>query len=142
MARVSILKHLRRRSFLPALMLGYVLLFQAILGPVAASAHAFAMAQQEALGLAMLCVEEGSDGRRIAEPGSAEEQAPAGDCINCKLACGAGIAMPVLPQPDLLPLYRIVRTEAAAHALHAEAKLPRPALFDSDLPARAPPATI
>lgn len=142
MLRSSILQHLRRRSFLPALMLGYVLLFQAILGPAAASAHAFAMAQQDMLGLAMLCVEDGTEGRRIADPDSSEQQAPASDCLNCGIACAAGIAMPVLPQPDLLPLYLIARAEAASHARHAEITLPRQALFDSDLPARAPPATI
>lgn len=142
MLRSSLLKSLRRRSFLPVLLMGYVLLFQAILGTTAASAHDFAMAQQEALGLAMLCVEDGADGRRIADTGDQESQAPAGDCINCKIACAVGIAMPVLPTPDLAPLFLVSRQEAHQHALQADFALPRSALFQSDLPARAPPAAI
>lgn len=135
MGKPSIFKYLRRRSFLPAVMLGYVLLFQAILGPAAINAHALAMTQQEILGLAVICSGEGDTGR-------AEEQTPAGDCINCKIACAAGIAMPALPQPDLVALYIVARAEAVAHALHADTTQARPALFDSDLPARAPPVTI
>lgn len=142
MRRYSLLKSLRRRSFLPVLLMGYVLLFQAILGSTAASAHAFAMAQQEALGLAMLCVENGTEGREIADLRDEESQAPAGDCINCKIASAGGFTMPVLPQPDLVPLYLISRTELHLRALHVAEVLPRSAVFKSDLPARAPPATI
>ena len=142
MRRLSLFKHLRRRSFIPALILGYVLLFQAILGPAAASAHAFAMAQQDALGLAMICVEDGTLGRKIAEKGSPEQAPPAGDCINCGIANAHVGPLAMLPPPDLVPLYLIARAEAKADALHADATLPRAALFESDLPARAPPATI
>lgn len=142
MRRSSLLRSLRRRLFLPVLLMGYVLLFQAVLGVTAANAHAFAMAQQQALGLAMLCIEDGTEGRRIADAGDQESQAPAGDCINCKIACAAGIAMPALPTPDLAPLFLISRREAHQHALLADLILPRSALFKSDLPARAPPAAI
>jgi hypothetical protein len=142
MRRSSLLKSLRRRSFLPVLLMGYVLLFQAILGTTATSAHAFAMAQQEALGLAMLCVEDGTEGRRLAGADDQESEAPAGDCINCKIACAIGIAMPVLPTPDLAPLFIVSRQEAHRHALVPDLILPRSALFKSDLPARAPPAAI
>lgn len=142
MPRPTLFKRLRRRSFLPALILGYVLLFQAILGSAAANAHALAMAQQDALGIAMLCIEDGTNGRRLADLGDREGQPPAGDCINCKIACGAGIAMPVLTPPELAPLYLIALAETALRAIHADTTLSRAALFDSDLPTRAPPATI
>lgn len=142
MRRTSLFKTLRRRSLLPALGLGYVLLFQAILGPAAASAHAFAMAQQEALGLAMICVEDGIAGRSIAERGSPEQAPPPGDCINCGIAGIHHGPDSMLPAPELVPLYRIARAEALTEARHADIALPGAALFDSDLPARAPPAAI
>ncbi|TDQ80561.1 hypothetical protein A8950_3094 [Dongia mobilis] len=139
MFRATLFKAMRRRSFWPALILGYVLLFQAILGSAAASAHAFAMAQQDALGIAMLCIEDGVDGRLPADPAT---QAPAGDCINCKIACAAGIALPAVTPPELAALFLIARVEAHHHAINADAALPRAALFDSDLPSQAPPAGI
>jgi len=140
MRGATYLARLRRRPVVPALILSYVLLFQAILGQAAGTAHAFAMAQQDALGLAMLCVEDGTDGRRIAEPGSREQQAPANDCLNCGIACGAGLSGPALPQPDLVPLYLIAWQETHSCIPRGDEVLPRAALFASDLPARAPPA--
>jgi hypothetical protein len=139
MFRTALFKAMRRRSFWPALLLGYVLLFQAILGSAAASAHAFAMAQQDALGIAMLCSEDGINGRLPVDPAT---QAPAGDCINCKIAYAAGIALPAVTPPELAPLYHVARDESHNPAIHADAPLPRAALFDSDLAKRAPPAGI
>jgi hypothetical protein len=142
MRRSILFKELRRRSLLPALMMGYVLLFQAILGSAATNAHAFAMAQQEALGIAILCIEDGTDGRRLADLGDREGQPPAADCINCKAACAAGSAMPAMTAPELAPLYLIALAEARIRGIHADPVLPRAALFDSDLPSQAPPAAI
>ena len=100
------------------------------------------MAQQDALGLAMICIENGIEGRKIAEKGSPEQAPPAGDCINCGIANAHAGSPAILPPPDLVPLYLIAHAEATAAVFHADAALPRAALFESDLPARAPPATI
>lgn len=142
MRRVTFLKALRRRPLWPVLAFAYVLLAQSILGNAAASAHAFAMAQHEALGLGVLCLENGK--MAVADPArtAPQEQMPAGDCLACKIACAAAIGMPVLPQPDMVALFTIHPDVSLVPSSRTDDILARLVLFPSDLPSRAPPADL
>lgn len=138
----NFLSKLRRRPLWPVLALAYVLLFQSILGTAAASAHAFAMAQHDALGLGMLCLE---DGRIVvADPATSApgQQAPEGDCLACKIACAAAIGMPMLPLPEAAAEFVIYPRALVASAPAAEIVFARAVLFPSDLASRAPPASL
>lgn len=140
MVRAVLFKTIRRRAFWPALVLCYALLLQVVLGNAAASAHAFALAQQDALGLAILCVEEGIEGRRLAGPGEVAGQPDPRDCIACKIASAAGSAMPAAAPYDPPLLYPIRRGEIRMAAVAADAAMPPAAVYDSDRSSRAPPA--
>jgi hypothetical protein len=132
-----------RRPLWLALAFAYALLLQSILGTAAASAHAFAMAQHEALGLGMLCLEDGRV--TVADPSrtAPESQAPAEDCLSCKTACAAGCGTATLPLPEADPLYVISGFGQAGSWPIAISDRPLPARFASDLASRAPPtATI
>nr|WP_298684177.1 hypothetical protein [uncultured Dongia sp.] len=142
MRATNFLKPLRRRSLWPILALAYALLFQTTLGQAAANAHAFAMAQHEALGLGMLCLE---DGRIVvADPAKSapQDQAPDGDCLACKIACAAAIGMPVLPLPEAAALFIVPSSATIAPTPRVAGIVARAALFPSDLAAQAPPAAL
>jgi len=142
MRGATFLSSLRRRPLWPILALAYVLLFQSVLGQAAANAHAFAMAQHEALGLGMLCLE---DGRIVvADPAKSapQDQTPEGDCLSCKIACGAAIGMPVLPLPETAALFIIPPSATTAPTPRVDIVVARPARFPSDLAAQAPPAAL
>lgn len=138
----GILSTLRRRPLWPILALSYMLLFQSTLGNAAASAHAFAMAQRDALGLGMLCLQDGhvvvADPRKSAP----QDQAPEGDCLACKVACAAAIGIPVLPLPETAALFIIYPPQSSIPAPRAEVFAGRSVLFPSDIASRAPPAAL
>lgn len=134
--RPLLLQH-RRKHLWPVLVLAYALLIQSILGPAVAGAHAFAMAQHEALGLTALC----ADGSGTPTAPVDQKQSD-GDCFACKIACTASFGVAALPAP-------------AAAAIHVASGLPQPALplliddrapnaarYRSDLASRAPPAIL
>lgn len=138
----NFLQTLRRRSLWPVLVLAYVLLSQSILGNAAASAHALAMAQHDAMGLGMLCLE---DGRIVvADPTkrAPQDQGTESDCLACKIACAAAIGMPVLPLPEMVALFTIYPAASLVPAPRADAIVAHAALFPSDLASRAPPAKL
>lgn len=130
---------LRRRKHLwPVLALAYALLIQSILGPAAASAHAFAMAQHEALGLAHLC----ADGSGAPTAPTPKNKAPEGDCLSCKIACTSSFGVAGLPVPET-PAIHIASAQAGQHLpLPADDPAPRAARYASDLASRAPPAAL
>jgi hypothetical protein len=132
----------KRRSIWRVLALAYMLLLQSILGPAVANAHAFAMAQHEALGLGMLCLEDGQV--VVADPGKSapQEQAPQGDCLSCKIACASTFGVAALPLPEAAPLYIISGLDQWVPALPTDEILPRPARYTSDLATRAPPSAL
>jgi hypothetical protein len=142
MRGTTFLSRLRRRPLWPILALAYALLFQSVLGQAVANGHAFAMAQHEALGLGMLCLE---DGRIVvADPAKSapRDQTPEGDCLSCKIACAAAIGMPVLPLPETAALFIVPPTATIALASRVDIIVARGALFPSDLAAQAPPAGL
>lgn len=122
----------------PVLALAYVLLVQSILGPAAASAHAFAMAQHEALGLSHLCA-DGSDAPGNPAP---QNQAPEGDCLSCKIACTASFGVAALPVPETPAIYIATLHIGQFLQLPADDLAPRSARYASDLASRAPPAAL
>jgi hypothetical protein len=128
----------RRKHLWPVLALAYALLVQSILGPAAASVHAFAMAQQEALGLSHLCA-DGSDAPSNPAP---QDRAPEGDCLSCKIACSANFGVAALPVPATPAIY--IATYDAGQPLPppADDLAPRSARYASDLASRAPPAAL
>lgn len=121
------------------LALAYALLLQSILGSALASTHAYAMAEQQALGLAMLCAEGG-----LALPGKQAPTSPASDrdCFNCKTACiGLGGQLD-LPPPQAPRPAAIVPIQAPAPRAIAQQAFSRTSRFPSDLANRAPPARL
>ncbi|MBI2254134.1 MAG: hypothetical protein HYU58_05910 [Proteobacteria bacterium] len=119
-------------------MLAYALLIQSILGPAVAGAHAFAMAQHEALGLTALC----ADGSVTSNEPAHERQAPEGDCFSCKIACTASFGVAALPVPETAATY-VATDFAQLHLLPpADDEWPSPVRYKSDLASRAPPASL
>lgn len=132
----------KRRPLWRALALAYALLLQSILGPAAANAHAFAMAEHEVFGLGMLCLE---DGRVVvADPGKSapQQQAPASDCLSCKTACASTFGVAALPLPETAPLYVVSGPDQWVSIVPVNDRLPRPARYTSDLATRAPPIAL
>ena len=88
-----------KRPVFRTLALAYALLLQAILGPTLANAHAFAQAEHEALGLGVLCLEDGRV--TVADPGKSAPARPGAaiDRLACQIACSVGVIVPALPEP-------------------------------------------
>jgi len=128
----------RRKLLWPVLALAYALLVQSILGPAAASAHAFAMAQHEALGLSHLC----ADGTGAPSSPAPQNQEPAGDCLSCKIACTANFGVAALPVPETPAIYTATNHADQPLPLPADDQAPRSARYASDLASRAPPAAL
>lgn len=128
----------RRKRLWPVLALAYALLIQSILGPAAASAHAFAMAQHEALGFAHLC----ADGSGAPTAPTPKNQAPEGDCLSCKIACTASFGIAALPVPEAPAIHIASGFPRQQLPLPADDLAPRSARYASDLASRAPPAAL
>jgi hypothetical protein len=122
----------------PVLALAYALLVQSILGPAAASAHAFAMAQHEALGFTHLC----ADGSGAPAAPTPKNQTPEGDCLSCKIACTASFGVAGLPVPESPAIHIASSYTPQQLPLAADDLKPRSARYASDLASRAPPAAL
>lgn len=128
----------RRKHLWPVLVLAYALLIQSILGPTVAGAHAFAMAQHEALGLATLC----ADGSGTPTAPLDQKQSPDGDCFACKIACMASFGVAALPTPEAPAIHVASGLRQVALPLLADDRAPNSPRYKSDLASRAPPANL
>lgn len=128
----------RRKHLWPVLVLAYALLIQSILGPTVAGAHAFAMAQHEALGLATLC----ADGSGTPTAPVNQKQSPDGDCFACKIACTASFGVAALPAPEAAVIHIASLRPWQAPDLLTDDRAPTSARYKSDLASRAPPAIL
>ncbi|WP_374383934.1 hypothetical protein [Dongia sp.] len=127
------------RPVLRTLALAYALLLQSVLGTALASTHAFAMAEQQALGLVSLCADGAVSTPTKQAPGSPASDR---DCFNCKTACigiGGQIALPQPPAPIFMP---VAPCSAPAPRAIATPHILPASRFPSDLANRAPPVRL
>lgn len=130
----SIHRQHRRQFIGPVLLLAYALLIQSVLGPVAATAQTFIIAEHDALGLSMLCADGGNTQNRL----PLQEKAPQGDCLTCKIACTSSFGIVALPAPEASTIY--IASPRQGVLLYDNDSAPLTIRYRSDLASRAPPA--